>query len=59
MEEGGAELTGEAGDIRVPFGPGPTQDVPLEWAARMLASLKDAHPVQFGKLLAEAALAAK
>lgn len=45
--------------IRVRFGQGATQDMPIEWAQLMLSSLKDKHEAQFGKLLAEAALAAK
>jgi hypothetical protein len=52
-------MEGDSGAVRVRFGTGTTQDLPLPWAEWMLAALKDRQPVQFGKLLAEAALAAK
>lgn len=45
------------GKIFVKFGPRDTQEMRLEWAERMLTALKDKHPAQFGKLLAEAATA--
>lgn len=43
-------------DVRpyVPFGHGPTDEVPLEWAGRILTLLKEHHPQIFGQLLAEA-----
>jgi hypothetical protein len=40
------------GDVRVKFGPRDDQDMPLSWAEKMLARLRDQHPAQFGKLLA-------
>jgi hypothetical protein len=49
----------DEGQVRVRFGPGETQDVPILWAELMLRALKEKHEVQFGKLLAEAAMAAK
>lgn len=46
------------GRVYVRFGPGPTQEVPAEWAALMLSAWRDRHPLQFGKALAEAAIEA-
>lgn len=37
--------------IRVPFGPKPTETMPLEWAAYMLSALKQRNPRLFGELL--------
>jgi hypothetical protein len=37
--------------VRVKFGPLDNQDIPLEWAERMLADLFSTHPVRFGDLL--------
>jgi hypothetical protein len=49
------KLNGElhAVPVRVRFGPGKDQDMPLSWAEKMLGKLRDSHPSQFGKLLAE------
>jgi hypothetical protein len=47
------------GKVYVRFGTLPTQEMPREWAERMLIALKDKHPAQFGKLLAEAATAGR
>lgn len=52
MDENG---TGN-GKIYVSFGPRPTQEVPIEWAEKMLTILKSEHESQFGKLLQRAAL---
>ena len=38
-------------EIRVRFGPRPTQVVPLGWAETMLTELKRINPALFGKLL--------
>ena len=42
-------------EIRVRFGPRPTQVVPLGWAETMLTELKRINPGLFGKLLVKAA----
>jgi hypothetical protein len=44
---------------RVRFGDGATQDMPAAWAEHMLSAWKERKPAEFGKFLAEAALAAK
>ena len=38
-------------EIRVRFGPRPTQVIPLGWAETMLTELKRINPGLFGKLL--------
>ena len=43
-----------ADEIRVRFGPPPTQVVPLGWAETMLTELKRINPGLFGKLLVAA-----
>jgi len=53
-----------AAPVRVGFGPGKTQNVPIEWAEFMLNHMYDtqksnAKPKQFGDLLALAAMEAK
>ena len=40
-----------AAEIRVRFGPRPTQVIPLGWAETMLTELKRINPGLFGKLL--------
>jgi hypothetical protein len=37
--------------VRVKFGPRDDQDMPLSWAEKMLARLRDQHPAQFARLL--------
>lgn len=49
------EFSTEKEPVRVKFGPGKTQDVPLEWAETMLTMLRDKHQNVFGKLLIAAA----
>ncbi len=49
----------EAGEIRVRFGSGLSQTVPLVWAEWMLSEWKDRKPAEFGKFLSEAAMAAR
>jgi hypothetical protein len=41
------------GKVYVKFGPGPTQEMPREWAEKMLALWKEKKPQEFGKYLAE------
>jgi len=36
---------------RVKFGPGPTDDMPAEWADRGLTWLHDAYPVVFARMM--------
>jgi hypothetical protein len=40
------------GKIYVKFGPGPTQEMPLEWAEKMLTEWRQKAPSGFGKALA-------
>ena len=47
------------GQIYVKFGPGKTQEMPIEWAQYMLTKWRDSNAGQFGKALAEAASEAK
>lgn len=47
------------GKVYVKFGPRPTEEVSIEWASGMLTLLKEKHPVQFGKLLAEVIVGAR
>jgi hypothetical protein len=55
MDEGAAQRE-QQGDGRfyVRFGSRPTEEIPREWAEKMLTSLKEHQPAQFGKLLSEA-----
>jgi hypothetical protein len=55
MDEGTSQNGTGNGKVYVKFGPLDTQEMPREWAEKMLTALKDKHPAQFGKLLAEAA----
>jgi hypothetical protein len=41
------------GKAYVRFGPRETQEMPAEWAERMLTLWRERNPAQFGKLLAE------
>ena len=43
----------ETGKVYVRFGPHPTDEMPREWAEKMLTRWRESHPVQFGKALAE------
>lgn len=47
------ELSPENGKVYVKFGPRPTEEMPREWAEKMLALWKEKQPSQFGKYLAE------
>lgn len=49
----------EAGEIRVRFGEGLSQTMPLDWAEKMLSEWKEKQPKQFGQYLSDAALSAK
>lgn len=39
--------------VYVKFGPRETQEMPLEWAEKMLSQWRDRAPAQFGKMLAD------
>jgi len=41
------------GKVYVRFGALPSQEMPLEWAEKMLTLWRDSNPAQFGKLLAK------
>jgi hypothetical protein len=41
------------GKVYVKFGPGVTQEMPLDWAVKMLSNWRERQPAQFGKMLAE------
>jgi hypothetical protein len=45
--------------VRIKFGPGKTQDVPVEWASSMLAGLLERNPNLFRDLLFKAGQEAK
>jgi hypothetical protein len=45
-----------ASQVRVRFGPGRTQTMPLEWAEAMLTAWREKTPRQFGDALAQAAM---
>lgn len=50
------EFTGNGagnGKVYVKFGPHETDEMPREWAEKMLTLWKERQPSQFGKLLAE------
>lgn len=40
------------GKIYVKFGPGPTQEMPLDWAEKLLTEWRRNDPSKFGKALA-------
>jgi hypothetical protein len=46
-------MDAEHATVYVKFGPGPTQEVPLEWAESMLTLWRERQPKQFGDMLAE------
>lgn len=47
------------GRVYVKFGPRETQEMPLDWAEKMLTEWRERHPAQFGKMLAEVVTEAK
>lgn len=49
----------DASNGRVKFGPGPTQDMPREWAESILTDLARTQPAKFGRMIAKAALEAR
>jgi hypothetical protein len=44
---------GGNGTAYVSFGPGETQEMPVEWAQEMLTKWREKKPVEFGRMLAE------
>ncbi len=44
---------GQEDKVYVKFGAGPTDEMPKEWAEKLLKLLRDRDPSRFGKLLAE------
>lgn len=48
-------VTGKPERVYVSFGPLPNQEMPLEWAEKMLTAWREKNANQFGKALAEAA----
>ena len=40
------------GKVYVKFGPGPTQEMPIEWPERLLSDWRRTAPARFGKALA-------
>ena len=51
MMESAADIT----PVYVRFGPRPTQEMPLDWAEKMLTAWREKNAQQFGKALADAA----
>lgn len=43
-------------EIRVRFGPNPTQTMPIEWAEDLLSKFRDQYPSPFVKLMGEVVL---
>lgn len=52
------DLAAQMEPVRVRFGPGKSQTMPLEWAELILTALAEDKP-RFGKFLTDAALAAR
>lgn len=59
MDGDSAQNAASNGKVYVKFGPRETQEMPLEWAERMLAAWREMHPAQFGRALAEVVTSAK
>lgn len=59
MDGNGHENGAGNGQVYVKFGPGKTQEMPIEWAAIMLAAWREKNAKQFGTALAEAASEAR
>lgn len=48
-------MYGEADKVYVKFGAGESDEMPKDWAERMLARWRAAHPAQFAKYIGEVA----
>jgi hypothetical protein len=48
-----------ASKVYVKFGPRETQEMPLDWAEKILTNWREKNPAQFGKMLAEVVTGAK
>lgn len=53
MDDTTPQTGGQNNKRYVRFGPHPTDEMPLDWAEKMLANWKERQPNQFGKMLAE------
>jgi len=53
MESGEPQNGQATAKVYVRFGPLPTQEMPREWAEKMLSLWKEKKPQEFGKYLAE------
>lgn len=53
MDEPSTSNGSSNGKIYVKFGPRDTEEMPIQWAEKMLTIWKDRNPAQFGKMLAE------
>jgi hypothetical protein len=47
------------GRIYVKFGAGETDEMPIEWAERVLTNWRNEHPEQFGRALAKVVTAGR
>lgn len=59
MDDNGVVNGTPNGKVYVKFGPHPTDEMPIEWAVKVLTNWRQAHPAQFGKALAEVVTGAK
>jgi hypothetical protein len=48
-----SEAATDINQVYVRFGPRPTQEMPKEWAEKMLSTWREKDPARFGKALAE------
>lgn len=53
MEQDGQPNHAGNGKIYVKFGHLPNQEMPREWAEKMLTKWREKKPTEFGKMLAE------
>jgi hypothetical protein len=53
------KMTLKTDKVYVRFGPLDTQEIPIEWAEKMLTAWREKNASQFGKALAEAATGGK
>jgi hypothetical protein len=53
MDDNGNANGGGNATHYVSFGPGETQEMPVEWAQEMLTRWREKYPIQFGRTLAE------
>jgi hypothetical protein len=53
MDDNGTQNGQPNGKIYVRFGPGETQEMPLEWAEKMLTEWRAKDPKRWGALLSD------